>query len=744
MSKAWVAAFGLLMLLAACGGSGPVGSGDGFVGSASCRSCHEDFYKLWAPSFHGLAMQPYTAEFAKANLTPHTEEIFVGKTAYRAEVTGDEGWVTERTADGSEKRLEIVHVLGGKNVYYFLTPWKRGRLQTLPVSYDVNRKAWYDTAASGVRHFPDPDMTDEPLHWTERPYTFNTSCYGCHVSQLTTNYRLDSDSYHTVWVEPGINCETCHGPAVDHVRVCEEAPEGSPPADLQIIKTSEFDVEQTNTMCAPCHAKMVSLSTDFRPGERYFDHYDLVTLEHPDFYPDGRDLGENYTYTSWLMSPCAKSGQLDCLHCHTSSGRYRFKEENPNGACLPCHQDKVDNATAHTRHAADSAASECIACHMPMTEFARMLRSDHSMRPPTPATTAKYKSPNACNLCHDDQDARWADGWVRRWRKRDYQKPVLDRAALVDAARKNDWRRLDDMLAYLGREDTDEVFATSLIRLLRNADDERIWPPIEAALKDSSPLVRAAAADALGSHLNPHSLRALVRAARDDYRLVRIRAAASLARAPRDMLDARSHGVVNKAMAEFERSMRTRPDDVASHTNLGNFYMNRGDMERSLASFETAIEIQPDNVPTLVNVALAYNLAGQNDKAEASLRQALTHDAGNAAANFNLGLLLGELGRLTEARQALRAAVKSDPQMAAAAYNLCVLEAQEDPRRAIRWCRQAAETRPQEPRYAYTLAFYQIQLGDSGAATRVLEDLLARHPDYSDARALLHRIRWPR
>ena len=51
------------------------------------------------------------------------------------------------------------------------------------------------------------------------------------------------------------------------------------------------------------------------------------------------------------MSPCAKSGKLDCLHCHTSSGRYRFKaEDKANQACMPCHEKQVDNATEHTHH----------------------------------------------------------------------------------------------------------------------------------------------------------------------------------------------------------------------------------------------------------------------------------------------------------------------------------------------------------------------------------------------------------
>ena len=33
----------------------------GFIGSHSCQECHAKFYQLWSTSFHGLAMQPYTA-----------------------------------------------------------------------------------------------------------------------------------------------------------------------------------------------------------------------------------------------------------------------------------------------------------------------------------------------------------------------------------------------------------------------------------------------------------------------------------------------------------------------------------------------------------------------------------------------------------------------------------------------------------------------------------------------------------
>ena len=81
--------------------------------------------------------------------------------------------------------------------------------------------------------------------------------------------------------------------------------------------------------------------------------------------------------------------------------------------------------------------------------------------------------------------------------KRDYQAPVLQRAGLIDAARKRDWKRLPEMLAYLESKDRDEIYATSLIRLLRSGEDPQKWPAIIKAMKDPSPLVRAAAAESL-------------------------------------------------------------------------------------------------------------------------------------------------------------------------------------------------------------------------------------------------------
>jgi tetratricopeptide (TPR) repeat protein len=737
-----------------------------FVGSKTCQDCHADFYKLWRASWHGLAMQPYSPEFAKARLTPQQADIAIGKRRYRAEVA--EGCMHEIGPEG-EHKYSIAHVMGGKNVYYLLTPLDRGRLQVLPLAYDVHQKKWYDMAASGVRHFP--DRRDEALDWTDRMFAFNTTCFNCHVTELATNYDLAGDAYHTTWSEPGISCESCHGSAKEHIRVMEEAeargggqshfsgllPEksgqspgplersGQSPGrklkDIKIVRSKDLTARQNNDLCATCHAKMIPLSLAFIPGDKFFDHFDLITLDHPDFYPDGRDLGENYTYTSWLMSGCARSGKLDCNHCHTPSGRPRFEREQSKQMCMPCHAQQCNQPAGHGHHAVGSKGNECIACHMPMTRFAAMGRSDHSMRPPMPAATTAFKSPNACNLCHADRDAAWADRYCRQWYKRDYQAESLRRGELLDQARKQQWKRLPEMLAEIQKADGDEVYKTSWVRLLQGCDDQRKWPVLMGALHDRSALVRSSAVSGLGGNLTPEVLKALVAASGDESRLVRIRVAMALAALRPDALpDPRERAQIERATREFMTAMQARPDDWASHSNLGNYYLESRDFSAAAACFETATKLEPRQIGPLVNAAMAYSNMEQNDRAEQCLRRALKQEPANAAANFNLGLLLGEQGQMEEAEQALRTALKTDPQMAAAAYNLGVLLGKKNIDEAVAFCQKAHDLRPTDPKYAHTLAFYQRQKGNVDASIKLLRQVIQQTPLYLDSYLLLAEI----
>ena len=58
-----------------------------------------------------------------------------------------------------------------RNVYYFLTPMAKGRLQVLPLAYDVHKQIWYDVGGQRRPPLPrppparrGPSMDRPPLH----------------------------------------------------------------------------------------------------------------------------------------------------------------------------------------------------------------------------------------------------------------------------------------------------------------------------------------------------------------------------------------------------------------------------------------------------------------------------------------------------------------------------------------------------------------------------------------------------
>jgi tetratricopeptide (TPR) repeat protein len=350
-----------------------------------------------------------------------------------------------------------------------------------------------------------------------------------------------------------------------------------------------------------------------------------------------------------------------------------------------------------------------------------MMRSDHSMRPPMPSATIKYQSPNACNMCHKDKDAQWADKHVRKWHKEDYQKPVMEIADLIDQARKGKWKNLPNMLDYLQKKDKDEIFANSLIRLLRGHYDIRIAKVLTKLLKDDpSPLIRSSVADGMESYLNASTVPLLAAAAKDPSLLVRIRAVPTLAYVPENMIPADIKKPVQQAFAEYVQAMGSRPDDAMAHYNLGNYYAAKNESKQAIRSYETSIKLQNDLVLPYVNASLVYNRLGDNNTAAARLNQAIAIDPNSTAAHLNLALLYGEMGQKQKSIEHFRTTFKLDPKSSTAAFNLSVLLAEKDITQTVQWAKRALELEPKNAKYAYTLAFY---LSRQGRVKEVIDTL---------------------
>jgi len=686
-------------------------------------------------------MMPVDSQFIAQHCLPDSPPIKVEGHFFSVEFRDSVMTMFEKDEQKIVKSYKILWAMGGHNVYCFLTPLEKGKLQTIPLAYDVNRKSWFNYPESAIRNFGEGHSKDKALPWKDPMFSFNTGCYSCHVSQLSSNFDLTSGTYHTTWREAGINCETCHGPGEEHIRACRGLKEGEVPKDMKLIVTSSFTPQQHNDACAPCHAKMNPITPSYRPGDKFFDNYNITTLEDPDFYPDGRDLGENYTMTAWMMNPCAQKSDLNCITCHTSSGRDRNKD-NPNQACVKCHRDKVLNFEAHSRHKPEAGLT-CISCHMPKREFVgHFLRSDHSFRPPMPEATIRFGSPNACNSCHTDKSPQWANAEVKKRKNSNYQDETLKWAQLIKEAREQNWKNVDRMYEYIRNPKSEIVVVNSLIRLLGNYNNESKTGVFIHALSNKSELVRASAAHGLMDFTTPEVKKALLQACQDEIRLVRIQAVSAILSFPPESFTVDEQAIIDKAEKEYVTSMKTRLDNWSNHYNLGIYYQQKGNVPAALNAYETASRLYPKAVLPQINSSLLYACTGHPEKAEAKLREVLKFEPKNEIANLNLGLLLAGQGNMEEAELALMKALDANPSgQPVAAKNLSVIAGQRnDFRNAVKYAEIASKAQPANPEYGYTLAFYQLKNRQKSKAITTLKAILKDNPGYINAIQLLAGI----
>jgi Tfp pilus assembly protein PilF len=172
------------------------------------------------------------------------------------------------------------------------------------------------------------------------------------------------------------------------------------------------------------------------------------------------------------------------------------------------------------------------------------------------------------------------------------------------------------------------------------------------------------------------------------------------------------------------------------------YHQNKGEATEALNSYETAARLYPPAVLPLINSSVLYSYIGNNQKAEENLKKVLEYEPKNEAANLNLGLLLAEQGRMDEAEKALRTALEANPEnQPVAAKNLAVIVAQRgDLAGAVKYAEMAYKASPENPDYGYTLAYYQMQNGQTSTAKKTLEKVISTSPGYLSATGYLAQI----
>ncbi|MGZ6060358.1 MAG: tetratricopeptide repeat protein [Myxococcaceae bacterium] len=721
-----------LMLAVRAGRSRPVVAT--YVGSERCEGCHPSETAAWRPSNHARAMQVANEKTVLGDFNGASLE-HRGKT-WRFFRKADRFVVSAEGPDGAMHDYEVAYTFGVAPLQQYLVPFPGGRLQALSAGWDVQQKRWFHVDPHG------PAAPTDWLHWSRAAQNWNGMCADCHSTNLQKGYDPDSDSYRTTWSEVSVGCEACHGPSSLHVAWAEK-PEGKRPnvenAAL-VTRTSRLTGQELADRCATCHARRAQFADQGVAGGELLDRYLPVLLSTGLFHPDGQVLDEDFEWQAFSQSKMYAFG-VRCTDCHDAHSGKRLAEGN--ALCTRCHQADAYDAPSHHFHKAEwegkpSAAVLCVSCHMPGQNYMVVhFRRDHSIRVPRPDLTASLGVPNACSGCHADKPLSWVQARYDVW----YGKTRKPSAGTTIAAGRQGAPGAEPALVKLAADVLrPTVTRATALDLLGSYAGPTAAEAIAAALADPEPLIRATAVRQVPGDA-PTLVRLLTPLLGDPIRAVRSQAAARLAGAPARLLAEPARKAYDTALAEQIQGQRYMSDLPSGPFNLGNLYAALGRPVDAEREYRRALKLDDQLFMALTNLATLLAGRGQLEEAEQLLRQAHQQQPRQPGIALNLGLLLAERGNMVEAEQMLRAALAADPQLAPAAFNLAVLVGQRSPAEAMALTRRATELRPEDPRYAWTFAYYQSRAGDLAGAAATLERLVAAHPEDQNARALQAEVR---
>src|SRR5437660_3550942 len=295
-----------------------VGGPAGYVGSKSCRSCHEDQFESWHRSYHRTMTQIAAADTIQADF--HNVTLTNEGVRFVLSRTNNEFWVRmERVASaaqrdalnepapsplpsapmgerGAEGRVRgrfmdpmnaqqpkedtrealdvrVGLVTGSHHMQVFWVPGGEGNMQIgFPFTWLIPEKRWVPRNSTFVRP---PDVAHRSELW-------NVVCSRCHATGIEPRMDSERRTMDTRAGELGIACEACHGPGQRHVlaRKAEWDQATTPDARVlrsEIVHPKKIEPVRGAQICGFCHSmKWIDKSERWRQtGFRYRPGDDL-------------------------------------------------------------------------------------------------------------------------------------------------------------------------------------------------------------------------------------------------------------------------------------------------------------------------------------------------------------------------------------------------------------------------------------------------------------------------------------
>ena len=694
-----------------------------YVGDETCKKCHASEHKEWKQSDHYMSMLPAndTTVVGDFNNVTFTAD---GVTS-RFYKKGKKFFINTEGDDGKHHDFEVKYIFGYTPLQQYLVDFPGGRMQVPRLSWDVNKKKWFNQYAG--QNIASHDW----LHWTGNAQNWNTMCASCHSTNLIKNYDTKTDAYKTTYNIINVSCESCHGAGLNHSKYLNskeyKSGEKTVGSYLKMHKNAT-QLEVIND-CAPCHARVSELTQKHIDSKEIMDNYipEIPSTEH--FHADGQVDDEDYIYTSFLQSKMFAHG-VKCTDCHNPHTTKLKRIDNQT--CTKCHVTTTYDTPKHTFHPMGSKGASCVSCHMPGKLFmGNDFRHDHSFRVPRPDLSVKYGTPNACNMCHTDKsDKAMADAVVKWYgpnRKYHYAED------LIPGSQTN-----NDSEAHLTKlfnaPTTPAIVKATVANYLGNIITPTSLSTLLTGLKNKEAQVRYRSLRSLASFPPQEWINAVGPLLSDKVRAVRIAAADLYISVPKNQIANEYNEAFAKAQQELKDYLLYQTDFSVGNIMLADYYLKMDDYNNAELFYKKGLKKDSQMNYAWLNLSSVYNSQGKNELALKALQSALKNDSKNERIYYNLALLNNEMNNKPEAEKNFAKAVDLNSQNPRVYYNYgLMLNANKNYAAAESILLKGIAINANAPELYYALVFVYMQSNNvekAQQAATVLKQLDPTNPNY--------------
>lgn len=327
--------------------------GLGFAGSSTCRQCHQTIYDAYVKSFHYNTTQPATKQSLAGKLDTDNNHFAYNDSTSVLIQNRDSGLYQAAFVNDKEAAAHRMDIqFGLKHAYTFLY-WKANQTFEHPLSFYSSINNWATS----------PGFSPVQVNFNR---FIGANCFECHSSFIDKKLNASTAGIEEVLDKNtllfGIDCERCHGPAINHVNYHNAYPEAKEAKYLTSFTT--LSRQQKLDVCAMCHSgnkKMQDRSTfQFRPGDTLSNFF--ITLPEYNNKTSFDVHGNQYQLLS--QSKCFMNAKtLDCSTCHNPHTNTTNNVKANSSACINCHKEVTHETLKLTTAVLQD---NCIDCHMPL------------------------------------------------------------------------------------------------------------------------------------------------------------------------------------------------------------------------------------------------------------------------------------------------------------------------------------------------------------------------------------------